>query len=160
KRVANTNWLLFGLIGGGAALVAVGVVVLILVLNKGGSGKSDSPANRRPEVGPPGGLEGVGKGGPGAPFLDQRKTMPAKLEWNREIVSRFGGPMKFRITSQGPFSVILVTSRVHKAMLANTITPDMKKECLVDVDAKGSELERTVTLLPGSYVFIIENQAN
>jgi hypothetical protein len=54
--------------------------------------------------------------GPGKPFLDEKKQVPAHLEWNREVTSRTGGTITFRVTSQGPFAVTVVTGKGYQAL--------------------------------------------
>src|SRR5437016_1166319 len=49
--------------------------------------------------------------GTGTPFLDQKKEVGPHLEWNREVTSRSGGTFNFRVTSQGPFSVTIITDK-------------------------------------------------
>jgi hypothetical protein len=103
------------------------------------------------------------KGGPGAgpgAFLDQTKTIPSRLEWNREVTARRGGTITFRVTSQGPFAVTVVTDQGYKAMKAGNRAAFNKQDVLLTVDAPGPTLERSVTLPPGSSWFIIENRSN
>lgn len=97
------------------------------------------------------------QGGGAAPFLDQKKQVPPRGEWNKDIVSRRGGAVLFRVTSQGPFAVTVVTDRAYKALVGGG---DLRKEDgLLSIDSKGPAFEGRVTVPPGSSWFIIENQA-
>src|SRR6516225_4052908 len=82
----------------------VGGVVLVVVLLGGCGSKSSNPMG--------------GGGGPGAgqAFLDQKKEVPARKEWTREVTSRSGGTFTFRIASQGPFAVTVLTDKGYKAL--------------------------------------------
>ena len=53
------------------------------------------------------------KGHSAAPFLDAKKQVPSRREWNKEVGSRQGGAISFRVTSQGPFAVTVVTEHMR-----------------------------------------------
>ena len=89
-------------------------------------------------------------------FLDQTKQIPPRLEWNRNVISRRGGPLKFRVTSQGPFAVTLVTDQAYQAIRNNGQVD--KAGILLTVDSGGPTLEKTMTIPAGTTWFIIENQ--
>ncbi len=92
-------------------------------------------------------------------FLDEKKQVPAGLEWNREVTSRVGGKIKFRVDSQGPFAVTVVTGPAHKALMAGDKKPLSQSDLLLTVDSKGPTHEGTVTIPAGGSYFILENQA-
>jgi hypothetical protein len=96
----------------------------------------------------------------GKPFLDEKKTVPSGLEWNREITSPKGGLMTFRVTSQGPFAITVVTEKGYKAVVGGGKKGFTKKDLLLAVDSKNLTYQGQVKLPPGSSYFIIENQAN
>jgi hypothetical protein len=98
------------------------------------------------------------KGKNAAPFLDAKKQVPSRREWNKEVVSRRGGAISFRVTSQGPFAVTVVTDRGRKALLGGGKM--MREDGLFTIDSKAPTFEGKVMLPPGSSWFIIENQAN
>jgi predicted Zn finger-like uncharacterized protein len=150
QRKKNSGVLLYGLVGGGAALAIV-IVIGILLLNRGAN---------RPTAGgaPPRAKGGAPEAGPAA-FLDQTKTIPSQLEWNREVTSRLGGTMTFRITSQGPFSVLVITERAYNALKAGKKGGN-KEDLLFDRTTTEPQMEGSITLPPGSSWFIIENQSN
>ncbi len=53
------------------------------------------------------------KGTSAGPFLDAKKQVPSRREWNKEVVSRQGGAISFRLTSQGAFAVTVVTEHMR-----------------------------------------------
>jgi hypothetical protein len=93
-----------------------------------------------------------------APFLDAKKQVPSRREWNRDVISRQGGTISFRLTSQGPFSVLVLTDRGRKALLGGGQL--LKEDGLFNIDAPGPVFEGKVTVPPGPSWFIIENQAS
>jgi hypothetical protein len=93
-------------------------------------------------------------------FLDQKKEIGPHLEWNREIISRRGGTITFRVTSQGPFGVMVVTAQAWKAMQSGNDKAISKTDVLLSLDSKGPTHEGKVTLPAGSFYFILENQSN
>ncbi|MDY3553920.1 hypothetical protein R5W24_003034 [Gemmata sp. JC717] len=91
-------------------------------------------------------------------FLDQKKEIPAKKEWTREITSRRGGTVTFRITAPGPFAATVVTDRAYKALQSGQ--KGNKADILLTVDSKEPVLEMSLTVPAGSSWFIIENQTD
>src|SRR5262249_24951190 len=87
------------------------------------------------------------------------KEVPTKLEWNREIVSKRGGNVRFRIESQGPFSVMVVTGEGYKAVMSGNGSGFKKTDVLLNQISEESTFESTVLTPPGSSYFIIENRA-
>jgi hypothetical protein len=105
---------------------------------------------------------GCGSGstpGGGKAFLDQKKQIGPRLEWNREVTSKSGGTISFRVTSQGPFGVTVVTDKGYKAVQGSNRKALNKEDVLLTADSKESTYEGNVTLPPGSSWFIIENQS-
>jgi hypothetical protein len=96
----------------------------------------------------------------GKAFLDEKKQLPPRLEWNREVGSRKGGTIAFRVSSQGPFAVTVVTANAYKAMQTGNRKAMQKSDILLTVDVKESTYEGKVTVPPGSSYFIIENQTD
>jgi hypothetical protein len=97
--------------------------------------------------------------GAGRAFLDEKKEVPPRLEWNREVTSRAGGTMSFRVTSEGPFSVTVVTARAYNALKAGNKAFD-KADILLTLNVKGATHEGQVTIPAGSSYFIIENHTD
>jgi hypothetical protein len=122
-----------------ACLVVVGV--LILLSSGCGSGTSNSPIT-------------------GKPFLNEKKELEPRQEWNREVISRSGGTISFRVASQGPFAVTVVTAKGYQALKGDDPKALDKADVLLTVDSKGPTHEGKVTLPAGSSYFIIENQAD
>ena len=94
----------------------------------------------------------------GKAFLDQKKEVPPRKEWTREITSRTGGPITFHVKSQGPFAVTVVTDKAYKALQANQRID--KKDVLLTVNSKETSFEKSVTVAAGSTWLIIENQTD
>jgi hypothetical protein len=92
-------------------------------------------------------------------FLDQKKEVPAGLEWNREVTSRNGGTISFRVDSQGPFAVTVVTGKAYNALKAGDNKPLNQSDVLLTVDSQGPTHEGTVTIPAGTSYFVIANQA-
>jgi len=101
---------------------------------------------------------GCGSGG-GKAFLDQKKEIGPRLEWSREITSKSGGTIRFRVTSQGPFGLTVVTDKGYKAIQGDRKALS-KEDVLLTTDSKASTYEGNVALPPGSSWFIIENQTD
>lgn len=93
------------------------------------------------------------------PFLDKKMPVPAGLEWSTNIVSKKGGPFTFRLESQGPFAVTLVTEAGFQAMKNNDQKNFKKSDVLLTVDSKTNSYENKVSAPPGVSWFIIENHA-
>ncbi|MFL5243759.1 MAG: hypothetical protein ACJ8FY_16785 [Gemmataceae bacterium] len=96
----------------------------------------------------------------GKAFLDQKKEIGPQLEWSREVVSKAGGTIAFRITSQGPFGVTVVTGAAWKAMQSRNEKAMNKADVLLSTNSKGPTYEGKVTIPAGSSFFILENQSN
>ncbi|MGO8751256.1 MAG: hypothetical protein ACLQNE_35360 [Thermoguttaceae bacterium] len=62
------------------------------------------------------------KGTSAAPFLDAKKQVPSRREWNKEVVARQGGAISFRVTSQGPFAVTVEQENGTSLIFANRLT--------------------------------------
>jgi hypothetical protein len=91
-------------------------------------------------------------------FIDQKKEIGPRLEWNREVNSKSGGTFSFRVTSDGPFAVTLITDKGYKAIkMGKTLT---KQDLLLTVDSKDPSFEGKATVAAGSSWFIIENQTD
>jgi hypothetical protein len=127
------------------------------------TGCAQKPSNtvgaKNPSIGAGSAKGGGGSGGAKA-FLDQKKQIPPRKEWNREITSQRGGTIRFQIASQGPFGVTVVTDKGFKALQSGNENAETKQEILLLADSKKPTLERWVTVPAGSSWFIIENQTD
>ncbi len=125
--------------------VVVGVVVLL------GACNSKTPAPT-----------GAGGGSPPAKgktaFLDAQFEVPPHKEWNKNVIAKRGGAISFRVTSQGPFAVTVVTDKGRKALLSRGKFD--KADVLLMQDSQTPQAEGKVTLPAGSSWFIIENQTD
>jgi len=82
------------------------------------------------------------------------------MEWSREIVSRRGGSFAFRVRSQGPIGVTIVTDRGYKTAMTRDEKSFKKDDVILTVDSKDGLFEGTATVTAGSSWFIIENQTD
>jgi hypothetical protein len=171
RAKASSNRALWIGIGGGAALLVAAAVVVVVIVARSGKQDNSLAGNSTPGVSVAGNPSGPPKRPPvvppadgqkplEAPFLDQQKEVPPRLEWNREVVSKRGGTFSFRITSEGPFSVLVVTARGYQALQSKDRASFQKEDVLLNVDSKGPMLESEVTIPAGSSWFIIENQTD
>jgi hypothetical protein len=96
----------------------------------------------------------------GKTFMDVNKQVPPRLEWNRDISSRSGGTFSFRVTSQGPFSVIVVTDKGYQAIQGNNRKAFDKEDVLLTVDSVEPSLDGKVTVPAGRSWFIVKNQTD
>ena len=95
----------------------------------------------------------------GPAFLDAKKETPARLEWNREIVSKRGGNIAFRVTSQGPFTVTVIKGESWKALQRKDKTGVKKEDVFLMKDSNDPTYEGKVTLPAGSVYFILDNRS-
>lgn len=91
-----------------------------------------------------------------AAFLDIRANVHAGEDWYREVKLTTGGSISFRITSEGPFSVSVVTEKAYKALVAKKRGGYGRNEVLLVADASMIH-EGYVTLPTGNSYFIIRN---
>ena len=68
------------------------------------------------------------------------------MEWNREVSSRNGGTISFRVDSQGPFAVTIVTGQAYKSILARDQKPLTRSDVLLTADSQGPTYEGKVTV--------------
>lgn len=94
------------------------------------------------------------------PFLKQSKTVPARREWSREIVSKKGGIIRFRVFSPERFGVTLVTGKAYKELAGGVKRKLTKEEIVLTQDSHDPLFEKTVKLAKGGYYFILENQSD
>jgi hypothetical protein len=94
------------------------------------------------------------------PFVDQKRTVGPWLEWNREVRVVTGRTFTFSVRSQGPFGVTLVTAKGYEALLKRDLNSLSKSDLLLTVNSKEATHEGKVTVLPGTYWFILENQTD
>jgi len=97
---------------------------------------------------------------PARTFLDEKKTVPPHLEWTRDVISRNGGVISFRVESQGPFAITVATGRAVKMIQSGDKKPIDRSDVLLIADSNGPSHEGKVTLPVGSSFFIIENRSD
>ena len=93
-------------------------------------------------------------------FLDQERVTPPRREWNREIVFRRSGKMRFVITGSPPFGVTLVTDNGRSAMLRGDRSAFRREDLILTVDSRSTTFTSEVSLPPGHYWFYLENQSD
>ena len=92
-------------------------------------------------------------------FIDMTKQVPAGLEWSKEVMSRRGGTIAFRVDSQGPFGVTVVSGESYKALTAGEKRPLTKADVFLAADSEGPTYAGKVTIPAGSSYIILENRA-
>lgn len=93
-------------------------------------------------------------------FLDQSKTLPGGLEWNREVIVKNESVIgiKLNVKDGGKFSVILLADDDYQVVMGKKPEPpNFRPKPLINIDAKDT-FERNIPLDKGAYWFIIENQ--
>jgi hypothetical protein len=93
-------------------------------------------------------------------FLDQTKEVPPGLEWAKEVMARKAAPIAFRIDSQGPFSVTVVSGAGYQALMAGDRKSFNRSDGLLTADSDGPTYEGTVAMPAGSSYFIIKNRSS
>lgn len=94
----------------------------------------------------------------GMRILDQRKQVPAKVEWTRELFVQTGCPLRCVVRSGGALSVTLLAERAYLALQADRRDDLHREDVLVSAEQKDGHFDRDVaTTLPGSYWFVIGN---
>jgi hypothetical protein len=91
------------------------------------------------------------------PFLDEKKPVQPKQEWVREVASRQGGTILFKITAGGPFSVTVLTQEAYEALKRKDTETFQKRGVALTKDSVGPELTQNLKLEAGRYFFIIRN---
>lgn len=105
------------------------------------------------------GKKGGGAGGGSGPFLEGTKTVPARLEWNRDFTSKNGGTVRFKVSSTAPFAVSVVTDAARQALVANNPAGFNKADVFLTADGQPPAYEGRVTVPAGKHWFIIENRS-
>jgi len=103
--------------------------------------------------------KGTSAAPPDLAFLDQKKAVPAKLEWNREITLRKSAPIRFRVTSTARFSVLIVTDKGYQAVQKNRPDQMTKQDMFYDADPRTEPLEETIMMPAGSSWIMIKNES-
>lgn len=93
-------------------------------------------------------------------FLSQTRKIPARAEWTREVMARKGGTIRFRVTSQAPFGIIVLTSQAFQAVKSGNRAAFKPSDVLLVADSPTMTYEGEVTLPAGSSWFIIENRSD
>jgi hypothetical protein len=101
----------------------------------------------------------IGCGNPPGTYVDESMDVPPGLEWSRQIVSHLGGRIDFKVESEGPFSVTLLTDRGYQAAKKRDKDAASPEDLLFTIDSSGESVEQTVTLPEGSSWFVILNRA-
>jgi hypothetical protein len=76
------------------------------------------------------------------------------------VSARKGGTISFRVSSQGPFGVTVITEKGYKWLRSRERKGLNKADVLLTVDSKALTYEGKVALPAGSSYFIIENQTD
>jgi hypothetical protein len=93
------------------------------------------------------------------PFLDDRRSISAWQDWNREVVAQKAGPVTFQMSSQGPVAITIVTAQAFKQWRADKKTPIKKEDVLFTQESKEVSIKGTVKLPAGPVYFMMLNRA-
>ncbi|MGB7414725.1 MAG: hypothetical protein WA902_11015 [Thermosynechococcaceae cyanobacterium] len=94
-------------------------------------------------------------------FLDQKKTIAAGYEWNREIIATKAGTFTIQVASGAPKSIIVMTAKAHKALLAGNMGAIDKDKDMILVDETTETIyERDIALPVGSFIIMMENRSS
>jgi hypothetical protein len=93
-------------------------------------------------------------------FLKQTKSVPPRLEWNREVVAKNDGLIRFVVKSPERFAVTLVTGQAYNDMVAGKKKRLTREDVLHTSDCRPPSFEKTLKLAKGNYYFILENQSD
>jgi hypothetical protein len=94
-------------------------------------------------------------------FIDQKKRIGPKLEWNREIVASKPGVVRCQIESGAPFNVALVAERTYRAMLRRDVSQSKREDVLITTDSRRLLFEQQFSVpTAGSFWFILQNQCS
>lgn len=97
---------------------------------------------------------------PSRPFFDESKSLLPTQEWNREIVAKQAGKIRFRVDTVGPFALTVMNDKAHRGVLSNNMQGISKKDIMLTQDFSGPSSEGTVKLGKGTSWFLIENSAS
>ncbi len=90
-------------------------------------------------------------------FIDEKHEVPPGMEWNREAIARGPGTISYRVESQGPFSVTILTGAAFKSLMAKDMKAINRADVLFTADFPGPTYEGKVTLPAGSTYFMLKN---
>lgn len=94
-----------------------------------------------------------------AAFLDDSMDMDTGNTFIREVTAGSTGEITFRVTSQGGFTVYVVTAAGHKSVKENPKQKFPEEELLLMTVSKSPTHEGAVTIPAGSSYFYIKNDA-
>lgn len=94
-------------------------------------------------------------------FLNEKRLVPARAEWNREIVVAVNSRVAVAIASSDAKGLIVIKTEAHEAMLAKRFEDvDKQRDVIVVADSREPQLRRVFTVSPGSYTIMVENRSN
>ncbi len=91
------------------------------------------------------------------PFLDQKKILQPKQEWVREVTCKKAGPLVFKVSGSGPFSVTILTDAAYQALVQKDTATLRKHGMVLSKDSSEPELVNAIRVEPGNYHFILRN---
>jgi hypothetical protein len=90
--------------------------------------------------------------------VDEAMRIPPRKEWLREIVARSPGTFEFRMTSQGPFSIIVMSDAGYQVLKSKKGT--LKDKISLVVESAEPTYEGKVSVPAGKSWFLIENKTD
>jgi hypothetical protein len=91
------------------------------------------------------------------PFLDQKRRVKPREEWNREVIVRKEGVLHFRVAADQPFSVTLLSDAAYRALRSGDQHELRQHKMLYSKDSTGPVQTGAIHVEPGAYHFIIRN---
>ena len=94
-------------------------------------------------------------------FLDQTFTVPARAEWNREIIATRPGIVNITVSANTPKSIWVVTTDSWNKLQTQPnpqINPDT--DILMMVETSEDTYSRDIQIPAGSFMIMMENQSS
>ena len=98
----------------------------------------------------------------GAPrvIVDQQENTAAGIGWNKDIHLSRPGTIGFHVTSQGRFTVTILTDKAYQALQRSDEKALAKQDVLYRRESEGNEMNGKVALPAGTWWFFIENRSD
>lgn len=93
-------------------------------------------------------------------FLDQRFTVPAGAEWNREVIANRPGKINIQITSNSLKTITIVTHEAwQKVMQEANPNIDPQQDILLMKDTDATQYSEEIFIPQGRYVIMMQNRS-
>lgn len=91
------------------------------------------------------------------PFFDQQREIKAKNEWRPKIIAQNGGTIRFLVSGDGPFSLVVVNDAAYEALRRKDQAALRQQGVVYLKKGVDKKLQGSITLEPGIYHFLITN---